>query len=63
MSDQSKSQTKTKNVKRQFPKWRELKPLLVFTLPTFKRKKARLAAAYTIWDLRDIAKKNSNRPI
>ena len=59
MSDKSKSQTKTKNVKRQFPKWRDLKPLLVFTLPTFKRKKARLAAAYTIWDLRDIAKKRT----
>ena len=59
MSDQSKNKGKTKNVKRQFPKWRELKPLLVFSLPTLKRKKARLAAAYTIWDLRDIAKRRT----
>ncbi|MTB26751.1 MAG: alpha-hydroxy-acid oxidizing enzyme, partial [Actinobacteria bacterium] len=61
MSDKSKdvAKTKTKNVKRQFPKWRDLKPLLVFTVPTLKRKKARLAAAYTIWDLRDIAKKRT----
>ena len=59
MSDQGKNKGKTKNVKRQFPKWRELKPLLVFSLPTLKRKKARLAAAYTIWDLRDIAKRRT----
>ena len=59
MSDKGKSKTNAKNVKRQFPKWRDLKPLLVFTVPTLKRKKARLAAAYTIWDLRDIAKKRT----
>jgi len=57
--NKNNTKTKTKNVKRQFPKWRDLKPLLVFTVPTLKRKKARLAAAYTIWDLRDIAKKRT----
>jgi len=48
-----------KNVKRQFPKVSELAPLLKFTMPTIHRKKARLAKAYTIWDLRDIAKKRT----
>ena len=48
-----------KNVKRQFPKPSELAPLLQFSLPTLRRKKRRLAKAYTIWDLRDIAKKRT----
>ncbi|CAN2229822.1 idi Isopentenyl diphosphate isomerase (BS_ypgA, MTH48 and related proteins) [Candidatus Nanopelagicaceae bacterium] len=48
-----------KNVKRQFPKPSELAPLLQFSLPTLRRKKRRLEKAYTIWDLRDIAKKRT----
>ena len=48
-----------KNVKRQFPKPSELAPLLQFSLPTLRRKRRRLEKAYTIWDLRDIAKKRT----
>ncbi len=48
-----------KNVKRQFPKPSEFAPLLKFSLPTLRRKKRRLEKAYTIWDLRDIAKKRT----
>ena len=48
-----------KNVKRQFPKPSELAPLLKFSLPTLRRKKRRLEKSYTIWDLRDIAKKRT----
>lgn len=47
------------NVKRQFPKFRELAPLLQFSLPTLRRKQRRLENAYTIWDLRDIAAKRT----
>ena len=49
----------SKNVKRQFPKPSELAPLLQFSLPTLRRKKRRLEKAYTIWDLRDIAKRRT----
>lgn len=49
----------SKNVKRQFPKFSELAPLLQFSLPTLRRKKRRLENAYTIWDLRDIAAKRT----
>jgi len=48
-----------KNVKRQLPKPSELAPLLQFSLPTLRRKKRRLEKAYTIWDLRDIAKRRT----
>ena len=48
-----------KNVKRQFPKWSELGPLLRFKVPTPPSKKKRLAKAVTIWDLREIAKKRT----
>lgn len=48
-----------KNVKRQFPKPSELAPLLQFSLPTIHRKRRRLEKAYTIWDLRDIAKRRT----
>ena len=48
-----------KNVVRQFPKWKELAPLLTFTTPKMNRKKARLDKALTIWDLREIAKKRT----
>jgi isopentenyl diphosphate isomerase/L-lactate dehydrogenase-like FMN-dependent dehydrogenase len=48
-----------KNVKRQFPKPSELAPLLQFSLPTLRRRKRRLEQAYTIWDLRDIAKRRT----
>ena len=49
----------SRNVRRQFPKPSELAPLLQFSLPTFRRKKRRLEQAYTIWDLRDIAKRRT----
>jgi L-lactate dehydrogenase (cytochrome) len=49
----------SKNVRRQFPKPSELAPLLQFSLPTLRRKKRRLEKAYTIWDLREIAKKRT----
>lgn len=48
-----------KNVKRQFPKPSELAPLLQFSPPTLRRNKRRLERAYTIWDLRDIAKRRT----
>lgn len=48
-----------KNVKRQLPKPSELAPLLQFSLPTFRRKQRRLEQAYTIWDLRDLAKRRT----
>ena len=48
-----------KNVKRQFPKPSELAPLLQFSLPTLRRRKRRLEKAYTIWDLRNIAKRRT----
>jgi isopentenyl diphosphate isomerase/L-lactate dehydrogenase-like FMN-dependent dehydrogenase len=48
-----------KNVKRQFPRPSELAPLLQFSLPTIHRKRRRLEQAYTIWDLREIAKKRT----
>lgn len=47
------------NVKRQFPKLKELLPLLQFSSPTFRRNRRRLAKALTIWDLRDIAKRRT----
>ena len=49
----------SKNVRRQFPRPSELAPLLQFSLPTLRRKKRRLEKAYTIWDLREIAKKRT----
>jgi L-lactate dehydrogenase (cytochrome) len=49
----------SKNVKRQFPKYSELAPLLKFSFPTIHRKKRRLEKAITIWDLREIAKKRT----
>ena len=48
-----------KNFKRQFPRIKDLAPLLQFELPTFKRRKRRLSKALTIWDLRAIAKKRT----
>lgn len=47
------------NVQRQFPRLRELLPLLRFKGPQFNRKRARLEKALTIWDLRDIAKRRT----
>ncbi|MEI7541588.1 MAG: alpha-hydroxy-acid oxidizing enzyme, partial [Actinomycetes bacterium] len=49
----------SKNVKRQFPKWADLAPLLKFTFPSFPSREKRLAKALTIWDLRAIAKKRT----
>ena len=49
----------SKNVKRQFPKWADLAPLLKFTFPSFPSREKRLAKALTIWDLRSIAKKRT----
>lgn len=51
--------TSARNVKRQFPRVKELAPLLKFKGPKFNRKKARLEKALTIWDLRDIAKRRT----
>lgn len=48
-----------RNVKRQFPKWSELGPLLKFKFPTLPSKEKRLAKALTIWDLRTIAKRRT----
>ena len=48
-----------KNVKRQLPRPSELAPLLQFSLPTLRRKQRRLDRAFTIWDLRDIAKRRT----
>ena len=48
-----------KNFKRQFPRIKDLAPLLQFELPTLKRRKRRLSKALTIWDLRAIAKKRT----
>lgn len=48
-----------KNVQRQFPKIRELAPLLRFTLPALPTRKHRLGKALTIWDLRRIAKRRT----
>jgi isopentenyl diphosphate isomerase/L-lactate dehydrogenase-like FMN-dependent dehydrogenase len=49
----------SKNVKRQFPKYSELAPLLQFSLPTIHRNRRRVEKALTIWDLRDIAQKRT----
>lgn len=48
-----------KNVKRQIPKPSELTPLLKFRLPSIHRRRARLSKVFSIWDLRDIAKKRT----
>ena len=49
----------SKNVKRQLPNPVKLAQLMRFRGPSLNRKKARLARAATIWDLRDIAKKRT----
>lgn len=46
-------------IKRQFPRLQELAPLLKFRKPVLSATKRRLAKAYTIADLRDIAKKRT----
>lgn len=51
--------TPARNVRRQFPRLKDLAPLLKFKGPKLNRKKARLESALTIWDLRDIAKKRT----
>lgn len=48
-----------KNLNRQFPRVKDLAPLLQFELPTIHRKARRLERALTIWDLREIAKKRT----
>ena len=48
-----------KNFKRQFPKIKELAPLLSFTMPSLPSRQKRLAKALTIWDLRLIAKRRT----
>ncbi|MDP1851227.1 MAG: alpha-hydroxy acid oxidase [Candidatus Planktophila sp.] len=48
-----------KNFKRQFPKVKELAPLLTFNPPSLPSRKKRLARALTIWDLRLIAKRRT----
>ncbi len=51
----------TENFKRQFPRWRDLSPLLKFSIPRLPSREKRLAKALTIWDLRAIAKKRTPR--
>ncbi|WP_180342637.1 alpha-hydroxy acid oxidase [Auritidibacter ignavus] len=46
-------------VKRQLPKINELAELMQFKKPQLNRRKARLDKALTIWDLRELAKKNT----
>ena len=48
-----------KNFSRQFPKVKELAPLLTFSMPSLPSRKKRLAKALTIWDLRRIAKRRT----
>ena len=48
-----------KNFRRQFPKYKELAPLLKFKLPSLPSRQKRLANALTIWDLRLIAKRRT----
>ena len=48
-----------KNFKRQFPRVKELAPLLNFKLPSLPSRQKRLAKALTIWDLRLIAKRRT----
>lgn len=48
-----------KNFRRQFPKYKELAPLLKFKLPSLPNRQKRLAKALTIWDLRLIAKRRT----
>ncbi len=48
-----------KNFKRQFPRVKELAPLLTFKLPSRPSRHKRLAKALTIWDLRLIAKRRT----
>lgn len=49
----------SKNLERQFPRLKDLAPLLKFQMPTIHRKTRRLEKALTIWDLRAIAKKRT----
>lgn len=49
----------TKNFKRQFPKYKDLAPLLKFALPSLPSREKRLTKALTIWDLRAIAKRRT----
>lgn len=48
-----------KNFKRQFPRYKDLAPLLKFRLPSLPTRDRRLSKALTIWDLRAIAKKRT----
>ena len=48
-------------VERRFPNRRDLAPLLKFKVPELNAKKRRLAAALTIYDLRDIARRRTPR--
>jgi len=48
-------------MKRQFPQWSELRPLMQFERPALGRE-ARLAKAADLWDLRRIAQRRTPRP-
>src|SRR5690606_11444996 len=48
-------------VKRQFPRPKDLYPLLQFKKPTLNAKKRRLDRALTIYDLREIAERRTPR--
>lgn len=49
--------------KRQVPRPKDFIPLIGFRLPSLNRKMAKLKAATTIWDLRNIAKKSTPRAV
>lgn len=51
--------TMSKNVKRQLPNPIKLAQLMRFRTPSIHIKRSRLNRAFTIWDLRDIAKKRT----
>ena len=47
------------NLQRQMPDVKELAALMKFSLPTLRRRQARLAKAADLWDLRKIAKRRT----
>ncbi|GAB3051427.1 alpha-hydroxy acid oxidase [Sediminivirga luteola] len=46
-------------MRRQLPEWHQLRPLLQFKRPDLNRRRARVAAAADVWDLRRIAKRRT----
>jgi L-lactate dehydrogenase (cytochrome) len=50
-------------MKRQFPKWRSIKPLLGWTWPRFSRRDKKLDRCVTVGDLRSLARKRVPRAV